>query len=54
MFPEEMKSDEYVEFYDIAYSEYTEDQMLEIRKFLKDKPMDNPRFEFTLDDTLPF
>ena len=61
MFPEEVKSPDYVDFYDTAYSEYTEEQKLEIQKFLKDRPLDNPRFdysgpidEFEVDDYLPF
>lgn len=61
MFPEEVKSPEYLDFYETAYSDYTEEQKLEIQKFLKDKPLDNPRFdfstpidEFELDDYLPF
>lgn len=61
MFPEEVKSTEYIEFYDTAYSEYSEEQILEIQKFLKDKPLDNPRIEFSgsfdefeFDDYLPF
>lgn len=60
MFPEEKHAD-YVDFYDTAYCEYSEDQLEEIRKFLKDKPLDNPRYddsgpadEFDVDDYLPF
>jgi hypothetical protein len=61
MFPEEVKSPDYVDFYDTAYSEYTEEQKLEIQKFLKDKPLDNPRFDYSdfidgieVDETIPF
>jgi len=58
MFPEEVKSPDYVDFYDTAYSEYSEEQREEMRKFLKGKPMDNPRFDdyrdIELDETTPF
>jgi hypothetical protein len=58
MFPEEVKFPDYVDFYDTAYSEYTEEQKLEIQKFLKDMPLDNPRFDdyrdIELDETIPF
>ena len=58
MFPEEVKSPDYIDFYDTAYSEYSEEQREEMRKFLKDKPMDNPRFDdyrdIELDETIPF